>query len=191
MLLLDDGGVLHRDYMNDLYDLISAESKENVSSKEVEIYYRSNYRNNLWSGEISIDDFWKAISERFEVDIDLDSFIQKNMTVLPAALKVPFLSQRYTLGILSNHRSEWLLPRLEFDGITEYIDKKLIFISDQIKAVKPDAKAYKTVIQRSGFSSPEEITFVDDKQRNLEAAKSLGIKTILAGEKAEWVTLLD
>lgn len=190
MLLFDDGGVIHTDYMNDLYDLVVAKSKQKISSQEVETYYRSNYRDKLWSGEIGINDFWERRSNRFETNIDLNSFIQKHMTILPAALKIPFLAQNHTLGILSNHRSEWLLPRLKFDGITEYIDEEFIFVSDQIKAVKPEIKAYEIVLQRSGFR-PGEITFVDDKQRNLDTAKDLGFKTILADKKAEWVKLLD
>jgi len=43
---------------------------------------------------------------------------------------------------------------------------------------KPNPKIYEFALAKTG-SSPEETIFIDDKQRMLEPARKMGIKTIL------------
>lgn len=62
------------------------------------------------------------------------------------------------------------------------LNKKFNFLSDfdvqvfsyEVGAVKPDLKIFQTLIDKSGVS-PQEIRYTDDKEANVEVAKSLGI----------------
>ena len=67
------------------------------------------------------------------------------------------------------------------EGLTleDYFDG--IFLSYQIKAVKPDPEAFRQVIKLSGVI-PEETLFIDDSQKNLDSASGFGFETLLSDE---------
>jgi putative hydrolase of the HAD superfamily len=50
------------------------------------------------------------------------------------------------------------------------------FYSHEIGERKPDLSAYRKVIRLSGVQ-PEETLFVDDLERNIDAAREAGLKT--------------
>jgi HAD superfamily hydrolase (TIGR01509 family) len=50
-------------------------------------------------------------------------------------------------------------------------------ISGQVGAAKPDPRIYEILFDKVG-RRPQELVFVDDSQRNVEAAKGLGMATI-------------
>ncbi len=52
------------------------------------------------------------------------------------------------------------------------------FTSFQIGSIKRDTNTFKKVIENLSVS-PEEVLFVDDNEKNVEVAKSLGIQTII------------
>jgi putative hydrolase of the HAD superfamily len=60
----------------------------------------------------------------------------------------------------------------------EIFDKDKIFISADLKMVKPDEDIYLYTLEKIG-RKPEEIVFIDDKQENIDTAKRLGMHTIL------------
>jgi 2-haloacid dehalogenase len=53
-----------------------------------------------------------------------------------------------------------------------------IVLSGEEKVCKPDPKIYKILLERYQLR-PEESVFIDDRQENLDAAKTLDIHTIL------------
>ncbi|KAL0484845.1 gph [Acrasis kona] len=92
------------------------------------------------------------------------------------------------LGILSNHVKEWFSEVLALDN--NYIrkvfdDDKAIVIScdPDVKAFKPNANVYEKLIDRlrsiDSNLIPEQILFIDDKQRNVNAAKKVGINSFV------------
>ena len=52
------------------------------------------------------------------------------------------------------------------------------FFSCDLRAVKPEAAAYKSVLEALG-ASPAEVVFVDDRQVNVDGAQELGIRAVL------------
>lgn len=70
--------------------------------------------------------------------------------------------------VLSNHRTDWLLPRLERFGVIDRFE--LILVSDAIGASKPSPGAFAALRARS------DAVFFDDSRRNVEAARALGIE---------------
>lgn len=88
---------------------------------------------------------------------------------------------KYELGLLSNNNpiSMRCCERLmQNNGIPmkQYFRKR--FISSDMKMVKPEADIYLAAIAELGCR-PEEILFVDDSQKNVDAALSLGINARL------------
>lgn len=53
-------------------------------------------------------------------------------------------------------------------------------MSYELGLLKPDAEIYKQVLRlRLLKAKPEEVVFIDDKLKNVEAAKSIGINGIV------------
>ncbi len=130
---------------------------------------------NLYTlGRISREEFWSRLNikdfEKVErkflnlFDIDKDVF-----DVLR------YLKQKYRLGIITNHTTEWF----------EYLDKKFGFskffsfvvISSDVKERKPSSRIFKIFLEKANVDG-NEVYFIDDKLENLKSASQLGIKTI-------------
>lgn len=89
----------------------------------------------------------------------------------------------YRMLLLSN-TNEILFPfvcetyfRQEGLSITDYFDQ--LFLSYEMRALKPDERAFLHVIEHGGIQ-PEETLFIDDSQENLDRAAYLGFETYLA-----------
>lgn len=94
----------------------------------------------------------------------------------------------YRLVLLSNtngYMQRW--AETDFDGkggsIADYFDA--LYRSYEVKLMKPDPKFFQLVLEREGLR-PEEALFVDDGQRNVEVAESLGIKGYCPENGADW-----
>jgi putative hydrolase of the HAD superfamily len=84
------------------------------------------------------------------------------------------LKGKYTIGVLSN------IVTSIFDRImTSELDLfDILFISSELRLVKPDLRIYQVAIEKSGVE-PSEILFIDDRAENIEAAQKLGINGIV------------
>lgn len=80
------------------------------------------------------------------------------------------------LALLSN-----ALPNLR-DVEISLVQKKYMFFSFNLGMLKPDVAIYKVVLDKLGVGA-EEVIFIDDKERNTNAAESVGIKSIVFNEK--------
>ncbi len=81
----------------------------------------------------------------------------------------------YRLAILSNwdDRLELLLDHYE---ISRYFD--VIFNSHHIGMAKPDEETYRYVLEQLQ-AAPDELLFIDDRERNTAVAERLGIRSIV------------
>lgn len=82
--------------------------------------------------------------------------------------------------IAEEFRQEGLEIKDYFDGIVT---------SFEAKSIKPDRHIFEMVIEECGIL-PEETIFLDDSQKNLDAAAQLGFGTILVSPGAEFMDLL-
>lgn len=85
------------------------------------------------------------------------------------------LRSRVRLAALTN---TWSFGRILIQrrGITDLFD--LIVTSAEEGVRKPDARIYQVTLERLGIT-PAEAVFVDDSTENIEAARALGIRSIL------------
>ena len=116
-------------------------------------------------------------------DSDIDKAIGDFLTeVSPEKLRVlGKLREKFRLFLLSNTNPVAMktvrsLFRKSGGELEEYFDE--IFLSYELKLVKPDLKIFEEALKR-GNMRPEETIFVDDSQINLLSANELGIKTLL------------
>lgn len=136
---------------------ITGEMNEDEYWHEVE----ANYGESIPAQHRNIWNTWEDMSPRPEVI----AYIQR--------LK----SRGYLVGLLSN-----TIP------ITESIIREQggydlfepCLLSCELGYAKPDRAIYDELLRQLTDVEPSEIVFVDDQQRCLDPAKSLGIKTVLA-----------
>ncbi|MDQ0877522.1 FMN phosphatase YigB (HAD superfamily) [Paenibacillus sp. V4I3] len=140
-------------------------------------------REALWTGTISEDEFWLWLVKSYpSVDATrIRELIKEDLTYLPAFNCLEYWSEIADIHLLSNHRIEWLSDLL----IPIYPFVRSVAISSEVGLCKPNPKIYKTV--ESNFANSSWILFVDDQAKNLEPAKKLGWKTLLADEENSWI----
>jgi putative hydrolase of the HAD superfamily len=109
---------------------------------------------------------------------------QRNLQML---LKLRQLG--YKVCLLSNtnpYMMQWAMSN-EFDGnghsIEYYFDH--LYLSYQCKQMKPSPEIFRMMLEGQQ-SSPEETLFIDDGQKNIEAAKALGIQTLFPKNNEDW-----
>lgn len=109
---------------------------------------------------------------------------QKNLQML---LKLRQLG--YRVCLLSNTNPfmmQWAMSN-EFDGnghsMDYYFDN--LYLSYKFKYMKPSPEIFKIMLDGQQ-SSAEETLFIDDGQKNIEAAKELGMKTLFPENNEDW-----
>ncbi len=113
---------------------------------------------------------------------------QKNLQML---LKLRQLG--YKVCLLSNTNPfmmQWAMSN-EFDGnghsMDYYFDN--LYLSYKYKYMKPSPEIFKIMLEGQQ-SSAEETLFIDDGQKNVEAAKELGMKTLFPENNEDWTESL-
>ena len=80
----------------------------------------------------------------------------------------------------------------DFDGeghpISYYFDA--MYLSYQCKVMKPRREIFEIMLHNEQLQ-PDETIFVDDSPRNVEAAATLGIKTLCPQNNEDWTAPLE
>lgn len=108
------------------------------------------------------------------------------------AYKLDFLLElrkRYTVCLLSNTNAihwDYACTHDFAQGgrrVGDYFDR--IYLSYQLKMIKPDAEIFQAVLADAGLT-PEETLFIDDAEANCRTARSLGIHTYTPQAHEDW-----
>ncbi|EKD29916.1 MAG: hypothetical protein ACD_78C00214G0002 [uncultured bacterium (gcode 4)] len=113
--------------------------------------------------KMSPESFKKYFIEYTGFRDELHQFVKEN------------LYWKYKLAILSNQIESWLEPILEEKKFREIFD--IIITSYNTGLVKPDREIYEKVIQDLNLKA-EECIYIEDRPKNLEPAKNLGMNVI-------------
>ena len=87
-----------------------------------------------------------------------------------------FLNMSYQVLVLSNFSDKVARDNPDALDFLEYVDGGILSYRDGV--IKPDPAIYRLLISRYDLK-PEECVFLDDTQKNLDAAEKFGIHTIL------------
>jgi HAD superfamily hydrolase (TIGR01509 family) len=145
--------------------------------------FRNEVREDLWTGKISEEEFWKWLNMHCpKVNLQFArNLIDKHLKPLPAFDQLVSWSQLADIHLLSNHRKEWIIPFIK--PILPYI--KSITISSETGYCKPDLQIYEFV--EAHLDIRRNIIYVDDQEKNLIPAKALGWVTLIADAESKWM----
>lgn len=151
-------------------------STDEIYESTIDIYKKSS------TGEISKEETLRMYSERLNIsqkDVEnlFESMYEKNTIENEVLYKfiLELKEKGYKLGILSTqfHLSKKILVPEKY-----YRDFDALEISCDDGLKKPDLKTYREISRKLGIEFSE-ILFIDDKQENLDAAESLGMKSVI------------
>jgi putative hydrolase of the HAD superfamily len=147
-------------------------------------------------GTITVEDYWRAVALRLGrpmdsslvremSDLDMDSWFTINPDTVALArrlgekgCRILMLSNMNLEGKLRMYTSaRWLGGE---DWISYFDD---LILSCDVGMIKPERKIYELCLGRAA-APPGACLFVDDIEKNLEAARELGIKTHLFSDAA-------
>jgi len=131
-------------------------------------------------GRMDTDTFW----QRMGVDPALENDYLAGHRLIEGTLEaLAELKPRHgRLACLSNDVSSWSLKLRRRFGLESWIDHW--FISGDLGLRKPSAEIYRLAADRLGVR-PQDVVFVDDRLRNLDAAKAVGFNTVLFDIRGE------
>jgi glucose-1-phosphatase len=136
--------------------------------------------NEYETGKISTAEFYRLVSQRLQLEVPLEKFkrLWGSMFLPQPLLSESFLQslkKRYRLILLSNTNEihfEFVEGRYPILG---YIEERVL--SYEVGCMKPDERIYHAAVAKAEVA-PEEILFTDDRQENINAARSIGIQCI-------------
>lgn len=104
------------------------------------------------------------------------------------------LKKQYGIYMLSNTNPIMWHSRIAEEFRQEGMEREDYFdgivTSFEARSIKPDAKIFHTVVENLGIK-PEETLFLDDSQKNLDAASALGFHTLLVAPGSEFFDLIN
>ncbi len=177
-ILFDIGGVVTETDFGAVYSGFG--SQVGLTKDIIENYHKKNF-NELLLGNISLGDFWRDIkSLGGNNDIDYETIwveeISKNRLINTGLLDIiQKLRKNYTVGVLSNLTFSRLVAD---DKINLYSNFDYAVLSCVEHLRKPDPSFYHLALKKASVN-PEETVFIDDKNEHTDAAKKIGIQTIL------------
>jgi len=180
-VILDYGEVLcerpKRELLNGMAEVFGVEP-----AQFLELYKAS--RDPYDQGKITAEEYWENFAQRAGVSVDravierlrgLDTEMWSGTS--PEMLRwVTLLNQAgLTTALLSNMQHDMAAyARKNFAWLGDF-DHQIL--SCEVGLIKPDAAIFRESIERIG-TKPQEILFVDDRQANVDGAKSTGIEAI-------------
>lgn len=142
--------------------LAEAAQRHGRDSEQVLHAWSSHVREPFWLGQLEVAQMWATLipgTDPAALTAELES------RYAPGPLFGALADISAPVWLLSNHRSEWLLPRLQRFGLDGRFER--VYVSDAIGLVKPDVEAFR-LAQRAAGS--RRILYVDDKPANVAAA---------------------
>ena len=134
----------------------------------------------LMKGKITEDEFWNKTIQRNKWNLKIHHFkkaIRDNFDEVEGTREIieKLKNKGYKLGLLSDHAREWI------DYCNKKFDYHRLFHSTQysfeVEYYKTDKKAFKLILKKLG-EIPEDCLFIDDSEKNIQVAKSVGLNVI-------------
>jgi len=171
-IVLDAMGVIYQagdDVAELLVPYVAAHGGADAARVEAE-YLRAS------RGERSAAEFWQRVG----LDVDHEDAYLAGHRV--ASDLYAFLEWAggggYHLACLSNDVSEWSLKLRRRFGLERSIAPWVV--SGDVKVRKPEPGIYTALLDRLG-AAPGSLLLVDDRVKNLDAARQAGLRTVLLG----------
>lgn len=165
------------------------------AERYLDSYTQSGIFGNLEEGKITAEDFRSKLSSLTGHELTFDECkhawlgYRKDVPQRNLDLLKELRAKGYRLILLSNTNPfmmDWALSS-EFDGkgssLNDYFDA--LYLSYRLGIMKPAPDFFRQVLDNENIL-PEETLFVDDGQRNVEAAGKLGLITMCPDNGSDW-----
>ena len=129
--------------------------------------WRTTLRLDFWEGRSTEAEMWAAL---FPGDPPAQLSADLELGFEPGPLFDFVTTGDRRLWMLSNHRSCWLLPRLERFGIADRFER--VLVSDRLGVAKPDPAAFAPL---TDAMQHDQVCFIDDSPVNVAAARAAGM----------------
>ena len=159
------------DYLEDILNMKPDEIRNKLQGPEFRL---------LMKGKITEEEFWKKLIQRNEWNIEINEFkkaIRNNFEEIEGTRDIieKLRENGFKLGLLSDHSREWI------DHCNSKFDYHKLFHSTQysfeVECCKTDKKTFELLLKKLG-EKPENCLFIDDSEKNIDTAKSIGLNTI-------------
>jgi len=175
-IIFDWGGVLTvKSHTACIMDIL----KERYNAWDVDFFFE--LMQFLDKNMIDFDEFLRRLNEGLNLSITYEEAKEiMNKSIIHNAEMIELiktLKEKYQLIILSNNNditSKTL--RNEYSDLLNLFDK--VYFSNEVGLKKPDRDFFEYVIKDKNLV-PEDSVFIDDKEKNVKASQSAGMKGIL------------
>jgi HAD superfamily hydrolase (TIGR01509 family) len=141
-------------------------------------------------GNISAEEFWLRVGVSPQLEDDYLELHKLN----PGIMQTLSAAQHSGLAVwcLSNDIGRWSVKLRHRLGVDRFLQQSII--SADVGMRKPDSGIYQALLDVSGYT-PGDLLFVDDRQKNVDAARRLGIESFLFethngfNEVQDWIDL--
>ncbi len=171
VLALDGMGVIYS-VGEDVLDLLCPFIIEKGGIRDIDEIQNLYYSASL--GHISASKFWKLVG--IAPDLEDDYLERHKLTDGLIDFLEAMKSRDIEVWGLFNDVSEWSIKLRRKFGLDKYF--RGFIVSGDIGIRKPDSLIYQYLLRQLN-ASPSNVTFVDDRLRNLDSAASLGFDTVL------------
>ncbi len=175
-VIFDLVGVVLNDIWEEHYNYLSKTLQ--MSMRRIEAVINPGYEE-MEVGSLDIKTFLRRVAKEFNATQKsllwreaVGIWMHPDKRIIKLMKK---LRKRFTLVLLTN------MSRSDYFFDSKLFDKKLFhkrFLSCYLHVRKPDRRIYEITLKRLE-ANPEETVFIDNAKSNVEAAKALGMNTIL------------
>jgi len=179
-IIFDFGGVLGADANSWIWKKDPEILTQTGLSEQELINIFWNHWENLKVGNEDLQTFFEDIATQSKQEVSVDTLrklyhrsITRNEDVFDIVKK---LENTYRLYILANESIEGMTYKKDTFNLRDYFVK--IFNSAELKLGKPDKKVFAKVLEEI-HAPAKDVLFIDDQEKNVEAAQAVGIVSIL------------
>ena len=189
LIIFDWGEIVESHYenfgtsqaFNELFKVLGYKNEDIDIFKSLHKYKLSSI-----SSMEELEETYNEIKKEFDLEKDFAAFVDNYIKIMDKIYYykdvVEFehsLKDKCYIGILSN------LVILDEERINKQLNLSMydyVFLSYKFGLKKPNKDIYEEVMKNIEFK-PEEILFIDDSEKNIETAKSMGWNTLIATGK--------
>ncbi len=163
LVVLDVHGVV---FSNPLVPYL-AEIAEHYGREGSEVLeaWSTRLRRPFWLGQLGEVELWTSLFPGCD-PVAVSAELEERYEAGPLFHRLDAISD--PIWLLSNHRSEWLMPRLARFGLEGRFER--VYVSDTIGFVKPEPGAFHFVRELAGERT---IRYLDDKPANVNVAATV------------------
>lgn len=177
-ILFDLGGVLFTNGTKIFVHQLS--TAYGIPEEKVKDVLDGNIGSQYREAKITRDEFWRQVKESLNIKEETSvlekQWIDGYELISGTKQIIEELSKKYKIYYLSDNVKE------RVNALDKKFDFKKLFLggifSHEVGVRKPDLKIYEYALSKSG-SQPNETVFIDDKQKMLDPATKIGMRTIL------------